>query len=218
MAPGPATFILAHLLYLTLAAHLHSHPAQPTRALVPTAGSRWTASLLSQAAPTSPLTSGAHCLEASSSTTRASHGSRRDSSWSLRKSRWAGATNRPKNPLIRAGRLPCPYKDWRDPRPPAQKHRRRDHALRRRELCVWCGRDRTGKKHLGIRIPSQRHGLDLVGLVTASGARISSSGLKFVVNPHFRVCWLRCRLIACKNSLLPLETFSASISDESSAD
>ena len=31
MAPGPATFILAHLLYLTLAAHLHSHPAQPTR-------------------------------------------------------------------------------------------------------------------------------------------------------------------------------------------
>ena len=58
MAPGPATFILAHLLYLTLAAHLHSHPAQPTRVLVPTAGSRWTASLLSQAAPTSSLTSG----------------------------------------------------------------------------------------------------------------------------------------------------------------
>lgn len=98
------------------------------------------------------------------------------------------------------------------------RSRRRDHALRRRELCVWCGRDRTGKKHLGIRIPSQRHDLDLAGLVTASGARISSSGLKFVVNPHFRVCWLRSRLIACKNSLLPLETFSASISDESSAD
>ena len=110
MAPGPATFILAHLLYLTLAAHLHSHPAQPTRALVPTAGSRWTASLLSQAAPTSPLTSGAHCLEASSSTTRASHGSRRDSSWSLRKSRWAGATNRPKIPSSALGACPAPIK------------------------------------------------------------------------------------------------------------
>ena len=67
MAPGPATFILAHLLYLTLAAHLHSHPAQPTRALVPTAGSRWTASLLSQAAPTSPLTSGPHWSDLSPS-------------------------------------------------------------------------------------------------------------------------------------------------------
>ena len=57
------------------------------------------------------------------------------------------------------------------------RSRRRDHGLCRRELCVWCGRDRTGKKHLGIRIPSQWHDLDLAGLVTASGARISSSGI-----------------------------------------
>ena len=46
MAPGPATFILAHLLYLTLAAHLHSYPARHTHVLAPTNGPAQSVSVL----------------------------------------------------------------------------------------------------------------------------------------------------------------------------